>query len=212
MHTSRFESLTVENDPDFPEYDDPPAEPVGLLRRWLDRAVEVGVREPKALALATAGKSGRPSARIVLVSAVDERGVLFTSHATSRKGREIEENNWAAGLLYWRETGQQIKLSGPVEPVPVTESDALWQARPVPLHAMSAASRQSEPLADPAALRAEAERLGADGRALDRPERFCGYRLQPHEVEFWAHRPDRLHLRLRYDREGDAWASVRLQP
>lgn len=122
MRTSRFESLTVENDPDFPEYDEPPADPVGLLQRWLDRATELDVREPRALALATADKRGRPSARIVLVSAVDERGVLFTSHATSRKGREIEENNWAAGVLYWRETGQQIKISGPVEPVPDRKS------------------------------------------------------------------------------------------
>ncbi|AUH39453.1 phenazine biosynthesis FMN-dependent oxidase PhzG [Streptomyces sp. CMB-StM0423] len=212
MHTSKFESLTVENDADFPEYDDPPADPVTLVQRWLDRAVELQVREPKALALATADKRGRPSSRIVLVSAVDDRGVLFTSHATSRKGREIEENNWAAGLLYWRETGQQIKLSGPVEPVALAESDSLWQARAIPLHAMSAASRQSEPLADPAALRAEAARLGADGKALDRPERFYGYRLQPHDIEFWAHRPDRLHLRLRYDRDGDGWTAVRLQP
>lgn len=212
MQTSKFESLTVENDPDFPEYDNPPADPVGLMRRWLDRAVELQVREPKALALATADKRGRPSARIVLVSAIDERGVLFTSHASSRKGRELEENNWAAGLLYWRESGQQIKLSGTVEPVPVAESESLWQARAIPLHAMSVASRQSEPLADPAALRAEAERLGEGGNALDRPERFYGYRLQPQDVEFWAHRPDRLHLRLRYDRDGDGWTSGRLQP
>jgi dihydrophenazinedicarboxylate synthase len=92
------------------------------------------------------------------------------------------------------------------------ESDALWDARPVPLHAMSAASRQSEPLTDVTALRAEASRLEALGVALPRPGRFCGYRLEPAAVEFWCASPDRLHRRLRYDREPDNWRVTRLQP
>lgn len=212
MNTSKFESLTGQTDAGFPEYDDPPAEPMSLVRRWLDRAVELGVREPRALALATADKRGRSSSRVVAFTSIDDQGLLFTTHSTSRKSREITETGWASGLLYWRETGQQIGLTGPAVPIGDAEADALWHARPAPLHAMSAASRQSEPLPDPAALRAEAELLGATGTPLERPDRFVGYRLRPHEVEFWCARSDRLHHRLRYERDRDTWRVSRLQP
>ncbi|WP_329302360.1 phenazine biosynthesis FMN-dependent oxidase PhzG [Streptomyces sp. NBC_00659] len=212
MNTSRFESITGTTDLRFPEYDDPPPEPMGLVRDWLDRAVELEVREPRALALATADRRGRPSTRIVAFLTADDDGLLFTTHSTSRKSQEIVETGWASGLLYWRETGQQISLNGPVTAVPEDRADALWAARPVPLHAMSAASRQSEPLADPGALLARAEELGATGSALPRPERFVGYVLRPDEVEFWCARSDRLHHRLGYQRDGDAWRLTRLQP
>ncbi|MDL5206227.1 phenazine biosynthesis FMN-dependent oxidase PhzG [Streptomyces sp. ALI-76-A] len=212
MSTSKFESLTGRTDLGFPEYDAPPPEPMGLVQRWLADAVERGVREPRALALATADKRGRTSTRIVAFTAIDDQGLLFTTHSTSRKSRDIAETGWASGLLYWRETGRQISLGGPAVPVGDAEADALWHARPVPLHAMSAASRQSEPLTDPAALRSEAELLGETGTALDRPDRFVGYRLRPHEVEFWSARSDRLHHRLRYAWDRDAWHVSRLQP
>ncbi|MFD6424606.1 phenazine biosynthesis FMN-dependent oxidase PhzG [Streptomyces sp. NPDC060198] len=212
MNTSKFESLTGATDLRFPEYDDPPADPIALVRAWLDRAVELGVREPRALALATADGRGRPSTRIVAFLTVDDDGLLFTTHSTSRKSREITETGWASGLLYWRETGQQISLNGPVTAVPEGEADALWSGRPVPLHAMSAASRQSEPLTDPDALLAHAEELGALRSALPRPERYVGYRLRPDEVEFWSARSDRLHHRLGYRRDGSTWSVTRLQP
>ncbi|WP_432133455.1 MULTISPECIES: phenazine biosynthesis FMN-dependent oxidase PhzG [unclassified Streptomyces] len=212
MNTSKYESLTGRIDRQFPEYDDPPREPMGLVRSWLAQAAELGVREPRALALATADKRGRPSTRVVVFGAVDDEGLLFTTHSTSRKSRDIAETGWASGLLYWRETGQQISLSGPAVPIGEAEADALWHSRPVPLHAMSAASRQSEPLTDPAELRFAAESLAATGMALERPDRFVGYRLRPHEVEFWCARPDRLHHRLRYERDGDTWQVSRLQP
>ncbi|MCJ1680415.1 phenazine biosynthesis FMN-dependent oxidase PhzG [Streptomyces sp. APSN-46.1] len=212
MTASKFESLTGETDLDFPQYEDPPVEPMGLVQSWLKTAVERGVREPRALALATADARGRTSSRIVAITEVAERGLVFTTHSSSRKASDLAARPWASGLLYWRETGQQIILSGPVAQLGDDESDAIWNARPVPLHAMSTASRQSEPLPDPAALRAESERLGATGTALARPARFVGYVLRPAEVEFWCARSDRLHHRLRYDRDGAGWRTSRLQP
>ena len=212
MNSSKFESLTGKTDLRFPEYDDPPADPKGLLQEWLERAVQLEVREPRAMAMATADRRGRPSTRIVAVLTVDTDGVLFTTHSTSRKSREITETGWASGLLYWRETSQQISLNGPVTPLPRDQMDALWAARPVPLHAMSTASRQSQPLADPSALQEQAAHLAATGQALPRPERYVGYRLRPEEVEFWCARPDRLHHRLVYRRSGDGWQANRLQP
>lgn len=211
MNTSKFESLTGVTDLRFPEYYDPPADPRPLVRDWLDRAVDLQVREPLALALATADGRGRPSTRMVTVVTLDDEGLLFTTHSTSRKSREIAETGRASGLFYWRETGQQISLNGPVTAVSEERADALWSARPVPLHAMSGASRQSEPLADPIALQARAGQLVATG-ALPRPERYVGYHLGLEEVEFWCARADRLHHRLLYRWAGDSWNVTRLQP
>ncbi|MFI1355904.1 phenazine biosynthesis FMN-dependent oxidase PhzG [Streptomyces sp. NPDC020898] len=212
MNTSRFESLTGEVDLDFPEYEEPPGEPMDLVHRWISEATARGVREPRALALATADGLARASNRIVSITEVTDRGLVFASHSSSQKGREIAATGWASGLLYWRETGRQLILSGPVTQLSDGECDALWYGRPVPMHSMSAASRQSEPLRDATALRTEAARLAAPGTPLPRPARYVGYLLAPATVEFWSADSDRLHLRLRYDRSGPGWRTSRLQP
>jgi pyridoxamine 5'-phosphate oxidase len=213
MDTSDFESLTGQLDLSFPEYEAPPLEPIMLVLDWLAAAAERSVREPRALALATADRRGRPSTRIVELTEVNLRGLVFATHTTSRKSREIAETGWASGLLYWRETGQQISVGGPVEQLTDAESEAMWSRRPAPLHPMSTASHQSDPIEDPATLLAEADRLAAVGAPLPRPDRFAGYRLIPTEVEFWAASANRLHRRLRYDRHGhDGWHTSKLQP
>lgn len=215
MTASRFESLSGSVDLPFPEYDHPPDEPLPLVRCWLAEAADRGVREPKALALATADARGRASNRTVAIITVTDRGLVFASHRDSQKGRELAATGWASGLLYWRETGQQIVLSGPVKQLSDAESDALWSTRPLPLHAMSTVTRQSAPLLDVSGLRAASRDLEATGRALPRPRRYVGYRLEPITVEFWCAASDRLHRRLRYDRHTDpryGWRASRLQP
>ncbi|MFD9434119.1 phenazine biosynthesis FMN-dependent oxidase PhzG [Streptomyces sp. NPDC060002] len=215
MSSTTSESMTKTVEVAFPEYLEPPAEPVGLLRAWLADATRDGVREPRALALATADADGRPSTRIVVVNKVTDTGLVFITHEGSRKGRELAVNPWASGVLYWRETSRQIIVDGPVGRLPVAEADALWRERPVFTHAMSSVSRQSEPVTGPDAVRALRERalrLGESGEALPRPEGFTGYELRFKSVEFWSDGADRLHERLRYDREGEAWRVGRLQP
>ncbi|MES9535752.1 MULTISPECIES: phenazine biosynthesis FMN-dependent oxidase PhzG [unclassified Actinomadura] len=210
--SAKYESLTGVLDESFPEYADPPDEPMALARGWISAAVAEGVREPLALALATADGRGRASNRIVSITEVTHQGLVFTSHSTSRKGREIAQTGWASGLLYWRELARQLIVSGPVVLLEAAEADRLWAARPAPLHAMTTASRQSEPLDDVPALRAEAERLSERGGPLPRPDRFAGYRLEPASVEFWSAASGRLHRRLRYDTSPTGWQTVRLQP
>ncbi|GAA4907523.1 phenazine biosynthesis FMN-dependent oxidase PhzG [Streptomonospora salina] len=210
--SSRYESLTGTVESPFPEYDAPPPEPHDLAQRWLADAEQHGAREPRSIALATADDRGRVSNRIVTVIELSARGLLFTSHTTSLKARDLAANGWASAAFYWREISRQLLLSGAVRRIHDAECDALWEARPVALHAMTTASRQSEPLGDVEGLRSEALRLGTPGVALPRPERFVGYLLEPAEVEFWSARPDRLHRRLRYERTGHVWQCVRLQP
>lgn len=196
------------------EFTAPPAEPMELLQAWFDSAVADAVREPGALALATVDAHGHVSNRIVQVLKIRTTGLVFASHSDSRKGRDLAETGRASGVFYWREAGRQVSVSGPTRPLPDEESEALWAARHVSTHAMSVASHQSAPLLDVDTLRERARALGRDGSALPRPDSWLGYLLEPASVEFWQADPeDRLHHRLRYERDGSGgWSAGRLQP
>ena len=194
------------------EFDSPPPEPLSLLRDWFKRAYSLEVREPGAVALATVDTAGRPSTRMIQTLEITDRGLVFTSHTGSQKGRDIAATGHGSGVLYWRETNQQIILSGVVERLSDLSSDRLWADRPSAALPMSIATRQSEPLEDADALLAEANRLAESGEPLPRPPYWAGYQLVPSTVEFWQSSPDRLYRRLRYDRAGSGWTTTRLQP
>jgi pyridoxamine 5'-phosphate oxidase len=198
----------------LPEFGAPPQDPHALLREWLDSAVARGVREPFAAVLATADASGRVSGRVLLVKELDARGLLFTSSRESRKGRELAASPWASLTFYWRETLQQLTAGGPVEVLAEQQSDDLFSRRPLPAQAATRVSRQSRELQDETALRHEAQAVVSAEDASPRPRDWTGYRLVPHEIEFWHGSPDRLHRRLRYERrtESATWQHQRLQP
>jgi dihydrophenazinedicarboxylate synthase len=204
---------TLSGDPalELPEFDSPPADPLPLLERWLRTADERGVREPRALALATADADGRPSCRILLLKQVVP-ALVFAGSYESRKGRDLAVNPRAAGTLYWRETLQQVVVEGPVRRLSEGESDALFGARPPAGQATTVASEQGKPLDDPAELREAASSLGRGEGPLRRPARWGGYRLDPDLVEFWHGSTDRLHRRLLYLKTEDRWDLRRLQP
>jgi dihydrophenazinedicarboxylate synthase len=204
---------TLSGDPSLqlPEFDAPPAGPLPLLERWLGAADERGVREPRAMALATADADGRPSNRIVLLKRV-RPAILFAFAASSRKGRELAANPRAAGTLYWRETLQQVVFEGPVERIGAEEADRLFAERPAAGQATAIVSDQGEPLEDLGGLRREATELASSGATLQRPDAWSGYRLDPDLVEFWHGSPDRLHRRLLYVKSDGAWTHQRLQP
>jgi dihydrophenazinedicarboxylate synthase len=205
------ESLTGDLTVDSPEFLDPPADPIKLLVSRIERAVHLGVREPLALAFSTADEAAQPSSRIMVVSEVSGRGLIFTTHASSRKGRELAINPRAAALLYWRETSEQIAIRGKVERLQESVANQKWAARPVFTHPMSVASSQSAPLADVEQLRARARGL-SQLVPLKRPESYAAYELVIEEIEFWANGTDRLHERLVYTRSESEWKVSRLQP
>ena len=189
-------------------------DPLDQFRRWYEEAVAAGLDLPEAMTLATADAEGSPSARTVLLKGVDERGFLFFTNTESRKGRELAENERAALVFHWPlEPRRQVTAAGRVAELPREEAEAYFRTRPLGSRLGAWASRQSEPIPSRAALEdayAEAEaRFGADPPL---PPWWGGYALTPDRVEFWQNRPNRLHDRFRYTREGGSWRLERLAP
>jgi len=189
-------------------------DPIDQFRAWFGEVRAEGLPLPEACALATASRAGRPSVRMVLMKDVDERGFVFASGYASRKGRELAENASAALLFYWHVLGRQVRVEGTVERVAADESDAIFLARPRDSRISALASRQSEPLASRGQLEARVRELEAEleGREVERPPFWGGYRLVPDELEFWQHRANRLHIRFLYRRRGELWEIEELQP
>jgi pyridoxamine 5'-phosphate oxidase len=192
-----------------------PGTPLERVREWYEEAVAAGVVEPDAMALATAGRDGRPSVRIVLLKGIDERGIRFFTNYESRKGRELAANPRAAVAIHWQPLGRQIRMEGPVERLAPAESDAYFDTRPPGSRIGALASRQGAVLEDRASLEARAAALTAqygDG-PIPRPDYWGGYLLRPDAVEFWQHRPNRLHDREHFLLQPDgSWRAERLSP
>jgi pyridoxamine 5'-phosphate oxidase len=183
------------------------ADPLVQFRRWFDEARDA-VRTPEAMALATADGDGAPSLRMVLLKGADERGFAFFTGYESRKGRDLAANPRAALLFHWDPLGRQVRVAGPVERLGEDESDAYFVTRPPGAQAAARGSRQGTPVPGREELEAAARAAGPG----DRPEWWGGYLLRPQSYEFWQHREDRLHDRLRYEPEGAGWRIVRLAP
>ena len=189
-------------------------DPVAQFTAWLEEAGAASA-DAASMTLATATRDGRPSARVVLLRGVDERGFVFFSNRTSRKGAELAENPRAALVFHWWELGRQVRVEGVVEEIAQSESKAYWETRPRRSRIAAWASPQSQPIPDRGSLNAsyeEAEtRFGNSDVPL--PPFWGGYRVRPESFEFWLHRDDRLHDRVRYTRNpSGAWRRERLAP
>jgi pyridoxamine 5'-phosphate oxidase len=190
-------------------------DPFEQFDAWYAEAVNAGLAQPDAMALATATEDGAPSVRMVLLKGADGRGFVFYTNRESDKGRDLASNPRAAVAIHWQSLHRQVRASGRVEPVTDAESDAYFASRPRGAQLAAAASNQSRVITDRATLIREYERLESefDGRDVPRPPHWGGYRLVPDEIELWQGRPNRLHDRLRYVRTGDgAWRIERLAP
>jgi pyridoxamine 5'-phosphate oxidase len=195
----------------------PENDPIRRFRALFAQVLEAGLEEPTAMTLATADARGRPSARLMLLKDVDERGFVFYTNLESRKSEELDANPHAALCFFWQPLALQVRVEGTVEPVSPEEADAYFASRPHGSQIGAWASQQSQQLPDRRELE---ERIAAveerfDGKPVDRPPHWSGYRLIPERVEFWQGRPSRLHERQFFERDAsapDGWRSGYLYP
>lgn len=189
--------------------------PFKQFERWFQEAIEAKIDLPDALTLATATKDGIPSARIVLLRGLDERGFVFYTDYESQKGQELAENPNAALVFYWRELDRQVRITGQVSKVSRENSNNYFQSRPVDSRLAALASRQSEVIPNRRVLEERFKQLAAQyqDEEIPLPSDWGGYRLSPNVIEFWSGRPSRLHDRLRYTRQpDDGWRLERISP
>jgi len=181
----------------------------------MEDAVAAGEILPEAMTIATSTRAGEPSARMVLLRGFDERGFGFFTNYDSQKGRELLENPRAALVIYWPKLGRQVRINGTVAKQSAEESRTYFHNRPLASQLSAAASAQSEVVANRAVLEdaVTALSLKYEGREVPLPDRWGGYRVIPTTIEFWLHRENRLHDRLRYSRQArGGWRIERLAP
>lgn len=192
-------------------------DPIKQFAIWFGEAAAAQIRDVNAMTLATATPDGTPSARIVLLKAISDRGFVFFTNYNSDKGRQLEANPRAALCLFWVQLERQIRIEGIVEKTSREESEEYFRSRPLGSRLGAWTSRQSEVIANRDALEAELADVTTqyEGADVPLPPHWGGYRVKPHSIEFWQGRTNRLHDRFRYTRQGEAaasWKVDRLSP
>ena len=192
-------------------------DPIDRFRELFARAQaadRTAIPDPTAMSLATVDDKGQPSVRIVLLKEFDDRGFVFSTNYHGRKGRELLVNAKAALCFYWPALGMQVRVEGGVEKVGGTEADAYFATRERPSQIGAWASRQSEPIVAEGDLEKRVRKYETEfeGRDVPRPPFWSGFRVIPERIEFWENRPNRLHRRDLFVRDGAKWKSAVLYP
>jgi pyridoxamine 5'-phosphate oxidase len=187
--------------------------PVDQFNIWFDQAQQAELPEPNAMTVASVDENGKPSARVVLIKEVTQEGFVFFTNYDSRKGQALLANPHAALLFFWPELERQIRIEGSVEKISDKESDDYFHSRPLDSRIGAWASPQSKVISGRGVLVAKAAEYALKF-ALNppRPPHWGGFRVKPAAAEFWQGRPSRLHDRIRYTLEQNAWKIERLAP
>ena len=205
--------IKITTEKDIPMFDPRGDNPFDLLDAWMAEAAEHEINDPNAVALGSVAEDGFPSVRVVLMKGRDDNAVHFYTNYTSRKSGELDATGKAAMCFHWKSLRRQIRLVGRVERLDEATSDAYYHSRPYGSRIGAWASDQSSPLEDRQTL---ADRVQSFSDTYPenppRPPYWGGYRLIPHEMEFWIDGESRLHDRFRFTKEDGNWQAIRLYP
>jgi len=191
-------------------------DPIKQFDLWFQQALSADLIEPNAMTLATATPDGKPTARIVLLKGVSDRGFVFYTNYESQKGQQLIANPYAALVFLWQKLERQVRIEGRVEKLSVAESTEYFHSRPKASQLGAWTSDQSRVIPDRKVLeqkQAQLQEKYSDDEAIPLPPQWGGFRLVPSRIEFWQGRPSRLHDRLVYELRTDAsWLISRLSP
>lgn len=188
--------------------------PFKQFDKWFSEALTAEIFEPNAMTLATADRSGKPNARIVLLKGFDENGFSFYTNYLSQKGKEIKKNPQACLVFFWGELERQVRIEGKIEKLSKEASEKYFHSRPVGSQIGAIVSPQSQIITDRTVLENKVEELTAqyEGKTIPKPAHWGGYILKPTAIEFWQGRTSRLHDRIKYDLINGKWQTNRLAP
>ena len=191
------------------------ANAIKQFEKWWHEAVNSKIDEVNAMTLATASIDALPSARIVLLKEVNEKGFIFFSNYESYKAQQLAENPKACLVFFWKELERQVRITGLIEKISAKQSDDYFQSRPESSQIGAWASPQSRVIEDRNWLDEKFNELvnKMEGTAIPRPPYWGGYIVKPVVIEFWQGRPSRLHDRIQYTlEENGEWKIERLAP
>ena len=190
-------------------------DPIIQFKTWFDQAVNAGIIFPNAMTLATSGKNSIPSARMMLLKSYDKKGFVFYTNSNSGKGAEILENPYGAICFWWDKLQKQVRIEGVISLISQDEAETYFKTRPRGSRIGTWCSDQSKVIGSRKELEDEFSKNDKkyEGMEIPKPEYWNGYNLNPHSIEFWQGREDRLHDRLIYrlDQTGN-WKIERSAP
>ncbi|MEX2468811.1 MAG: pyridoxamine 5'-phosphate oxidase [Pseudohongiellaceae bacterium] len=189
-------------------------DPLDQFGQWMQQAIDLQFSDPTAMTVATVSPEGQPSQRVVLLKHFDRRGFVFYTNYSSRKARDLAANPRISLHFPWHDIDRQVKVCGEAKRLPTAESLKYFLTRPRDSQIAAHASHQSSVLSSRSVLLNQFESLKQKFQAgeIPLPDFWGGYRVRPHEIEFWQGGARRLHDRFRYLKDGDGWQIDRLAP
>ena len=190
-------------------------DPLELFKIWMAKAEKKEIRDPTALSLATTNNAGQPNVRMVLLKGLGSKGFVFYTNLNSSKSNELKENSKAAMCFHWKSFNRQIRILGSVTQVDVREADLYFNSRSYESKISAWASDQSKPMKQRSELLKKIEDLNEkykDEKNVPRPPHWSGWCLKPSSIEFWSHKDNRIHERLRYNKIANDWKKEILYP
>jgi len=190
-------------------------DPLELFKIWMAKAEKKEIRDPTALSLATTNNAGQPNVRMVLLKGLSSKGFVFYTNLNSSKSNDLKENSKAAMCFHWKSFNRQIRILGSVTQVDVREADLYFNSRSYESRISAWASDQSQAMKERSELLKKIEdfkKKYKNEKNVPRPSHWSGWCLRPSSIEFWLHKDNRIHERLRYNKTTSGWEKEILYP